>query len=252
MSTQVGDESIQVSALPPGYAALVPLRPEHRVRPVQRLPAAMLQVNAMPVTLAEFGLAAADWPIVFVPREEGEDAPAVASIALGLRTGENLALDAQGQWRPELYAPDYLRRYPFVLAQREDSPDQRVACVEPGVLGDDGLPLVETDGQWSPQWRATWQWLQANEDDMARTAAFAARLQRLGLLEPLSIDLQLGDQHLHLGGMKQISETGFAALPEAELRAMITSGGMLAAYQHLVSLGRFDALARLHARRHGH
>jgi hypothetical protein len=65
----------------------------------------------------EFAIAARDLLIVFA----GNDAKDAGPVALlGLRQNENLYVDAEGQWAANTYVPAFVRRYPFVLAEKPD------------------------------------------------------------------------------------------------------------------------------------
>src|SRR5262245_41509961 len=71
--------------------------------------------NAIALTGAEFASAARAYPIVF-----SAAAPVVPFAVVGLRDGDNLFLDAAGNWREDTYIPAYVRRYPFIFFEIAD------------------------------------------------------------------------------------------------------------------------------------
>src|SRR5690349_3481978 len=66
--------------------------------------------HVVPITVAEFGLAALSYPIIFA----GEQRQPLA--VMGLNAGDNLFVKADGTFDVGAYIPAYIRRYPFVLA----------------------------------------------------------------------------------------------------------------------------------------
>ncbi len=79
----------------------------------------------MPLAVTEFALAALSYPVIFV----GDDSVPLA--VMGLNTGENLFIDADGGFEPGAYIPAYIRRYPFVLAN-DESQDRLIVCIDRG------------------------------------------------------------------------------------------------------------------------
>lgn len=78
------------------------------------------EANAVPITAQEFPFAMRFFPIVF----SGGDQPLPLAV-LGISKGENLFVEADGDWTEGVYIPAYIRRYPFVLAT--DDGEQRFA-----------------------------------------------------------------------------------------------------------------------------
>ncbi len=87
------------------YERPVPLnRAEHKDLRLKAMPNVKFAMNthSVPLTGAEFGIAARDLLIVFA----GTDMANAGPIALlGLRQNENLFVDADGQWAPNTYMP---------------------------------------------------------------------------------------------------------------------------------------------------
>ena len=103
------------------YENAVPISPEeHRNISVRQgtsfgFAAAL---NSVPLVVAEFEKASAEYPIIFA----GEGEAMTPALVVGLRTDENLCVNADGTWDGD-YVPAFLRRYPFVFSGgAEDEP----------------------------------------------------------------------------------------------------------------------------------
>ena len=100
------------------YERPVPLnREEHkdlRLKSVPHFKFAM-RAHSVPMIGNEFAAAARDIPIFFAGNNAAEAGPIAL---LGLRENENLFIDNEGQWESNVYVPAFVRRYPFVLAER--------------------------------------------------------------------------------------------------------------------------------------
>src|SRR3546814_20501679 len=79
--------------------------------------------HAIPLTVGEFPLAAVTGPIIFV----GEDKLPIA--VMGLNGGANMFVGENGLFEPGVYIPAYVRRYPFVFANRSEERRVGKECV---------------------------------------------------------------------------------------------------------------------------
>lgn len=100
------------------YERPVPLnRTQHKDLRLKGIPSLRFAagVHSVPLTGVEFPAAARDLPILFAGSSMEEAGP---MALLGLRQNENLFIDADGQWAANTYVPAFVRRYPFVLAEK--------------------------------------------------------------------------------------------------------------------------------------
>lgn len=231
---------------PPGYGKLVPL--DRQRHGALGLPSSdqfhwCAQLNAMHLNAAEFAKAAADYPIAFVRDEDsGEYAPIAV---LGLRSRENLFVDAQGHWRPHCYVPATARRYPFCIAEiaQKDGPPQRLVCVEEDKLARGGTPLFAADGSPSEAWLQTQRLLEAIEGARLQTRVLCRRIEALGLLTPFdALALPRQGQRMRLQGLFRIDEERLQAVPGRDLRTLMRKNELRAIYAHLLSLENFGRL----------
>ena len=106
------------------------------------------QVNSVPVATLEFARAATEFPIVFAGPSPDRLMPVAV---LGLRNNENIFVDANGKWT-SVYIPAFIRRYPFVLAERNNGQEFSV-FIDTAFAGweaPDGQPLFDAQGQETP------------------------------------------------------------------------------------------------------
>ena len=231
---------------PPGYGKLVPL--DRQRHGSLGLPDGndhrwCAGLNAVHVSAAEFAKAAADYPIAFVRDEDsGEYAPVAV---LGLRSRQNLFVDAQGRWQPHRYLPAAVRRFPFCIAElpQPKGPPQRLVCVEEARLARGGTPLFNADGSPSPAWQQTQRLLEAIEGARLQTRVLSRRVEALGLLTPFdALALPKQGQRMRLQGLFRVDEERLQAVPGRDLRLMMRKQELRAIYAHLLSLENFARL----------
>ena len=234
---------------PLGYQKLVPLNREAHA--TLGLAAASQQwcagLNAVHLNAAEFASAATSYPIAFARDDEtGEFMP---MAVLGLRSAENLFVDAQGRWLPRCYLPAYVRRYPFCIAEipdREGRAPQRLVCFEDGQLVPGGEPLFDAGGKATPAWDNTQRLLEAIEASRQQTRVLCKRLESLGLFTPFeALALPRAGKRMRLQGLFRVDEEKMNAIPGKDLRVMLRKGELKATYAHLISLENFATLMEL-------
>ena len=81
------------------------------------------KTHVVPITVTEFAPCSLSYPVVFV----GENKTPLC--VMGLRDGENLFVSEDGVFRPDVYIPAFVRRYPFVFAA-DDKGERFVLCVD--------------------------------------------------------------------------------------------------------------------------
>tara|TARA_B100000029_G_scaffold358325_1_gene351151 strand:- start:118 stop:921 length:804 start_codon:yes stop_codon:yes gene_type:complete len=183
----------------------------------------------------EFSEAAKEYPIVFA--QVGESIVPVA--LLGLRNAENLFVSDDGAW-DALYIPAFVRRYPFVLAETPDNPDQRMVCIDEnfaGVNEKDGEPLFE-NGEATPLLQQAIDFLEEYQKQYLRTEAFLNRLNSLDLLMSLNAKIELTcGQEFILRGLLVVDEKKLLALDDLQALELFRSGELSWVYCHLMSIG---------------
>jgi SapC len=230
---------------PYGYDEIAPLRKDQRVLlPAGNTPAFCRGLSALAISLAEFSIAARDYPIVFATLDRGKSFAPV--IVLGLEQGTNLFVDAAGEWDRAVYFPAFVRRYPFCISKLYvdgEPKSERVVCVAKAYVDPGGVELFDAQGAPTPAWQAAERLLVEFEADLDRTAQMCAALARLQLLEPFTVQALAGEQAaIKLAGMHRISEPKLRDLKAASHKVLVAKGFMGLIYAHLHSLENFSRL----------
>ncbi len=233
---------------PFGYREIVPFLKTHRVKlpAAAELPGFTRELNAIPVSFAEFGVAGRDYPLVFASGDDGKTFSPVA--VLGLSSGENLFLDDSG-WAASTYVPAYVRRYPFCMARVTlDAIEQqdRLICVEKAYVAaddDSGEAMFDGDNQPLPRWTGIEKLLNEYEADLERTREMCSIYFEYGLLEPFTMQATLtGGTPMNLTGMHRVNEAKLEFLTADQLRTVLRKGLLARVYAHLLSLDNFGRL----------
>ena len=231
---------------PLGYGQITPLRKNHKVvlpRMAEEIPAVFQRLHAMPISLAEFGPASRDYPIVFVSADEGKTFSAVA--ALGLQSMQNLFILTDGTWDRRVYLPAYVRRYPFCMAKVTldgEMQKERIVCVEASAVQDGGEPLYDEAGNTLPQWSELEKLIFDYESDLLRAEELCKLLAGLELLEPFTMKAEVEGFTMQLEGMHRVARNALESLADDKLRQLLVAGVLEKIYSHLLSLDNFRRL----------
>lgn len=228
--------------MPPLYARVRPIEPSRHqdwaVRNVRDFSFAA-RTRAVPITGAEFPVAAREYPIVFVTKPSP-----MAAVLVGLRADENLYVGPDGAWRQGAYMPAYLRRYPFLIAQSNDG-ERLILCV------DEASPLVTKDGGmrfFENGKKSTYldRMLQLGADihrDQVRTAQIVKLLDDMGLLIERRIEAKLTNgETIGFQGFGIVDERKLNEMPDDKFLELRRSGGLGLVYLHLVSFANLKHL----------
>lgn len=203
------------------------------------------KTHVVPLTVQEFGVAAASLPIIFAPDKK------TPLAVLGARGNENLFVDDKGFWELDAYVPAFIRRYPFIFAADEGN-DNFVVCIDEGaeMIGENAdLPLFK-DGQPSEYTKNAMEFLQDFERQRRATDEWVALVVSMDLLEdkavtftPTNPDGTQG-QPVKVADYVGVSEEKLMALPDAQFIELKNKGALAAIYAHLVSLLQWQKLVQ--------
>jgi hypothetical protein len=198
----------------------------------------------IPLHVGEFGPAGLHFPVVFA----GPDFTPLA--VMGLNDKENLFIEPDGFYRRGVYAPAFLRRYPFVVA-RDDAANRMVVCIDRAsdLFTEDkpDAPLFE-NGEPTEFTKNCIEFCTQFDRDRARTEAFVKVLKDLDLFElkETSYTPRLPDgsngQPQRIAEYSAVSETKLNALSPEKLAELRDNGALMQIYAHLHSLMGFDRL----------
>ena len=198
------------------------------------------KANSLYVAGVEFGEACKEYAVVFTRSGTGKVVPVVM---LGLRSRENLFVDAQDNWDAR-YVPAFVRRYPFVLAEL---PGQSLGvCIDEayGGLNDtEGEPLFDAEGKDTPVLRNALDFLTQYQREYLRTEAFCQRLEQAGLLTEMNARADLTDgRSFTVGQVLVVDEKKLMALPDATALQLFRTGELHLISMHLLSLSNMQRL----------
>lgn len=231
--------------MPLFYKSIVPVDSNRhrsfRIKPADKPFGFAAGSHLVPAVIDEFVVASRELPIVFAPVGK-RYAPV---FLCGLTPGSNLFIDAEGKWDGG-YVPAYLRRYPFMLGEREGA--EPLVCVDPNfpgfVAGDIGERLFDDEGNISTQMSAIVQIVSDFAQAAKRTEALCDQLMRLDLLKTVSIDVKRGGgEKASIHGLSVIDEEKLGKLADKDFLELRQRGELAAVYAHLFSLGTTQALA---------
>lgn len=231
------------------YERPVPLnRTQHkdlRLKPMPNVRFAAA-THSVPLTGAEFPAAARDLPILFAGTDVADAGP---MALLGLRQNENLLVDAEGRWAPDTYVPAFVRRYPFILAEKPaDQPgdDFTVFLDEayPGLGTSEGERLFKEDGSDTEMLTNAVNFLGEFQQHVVRTKWFMDQLRKHDLLEPRNITLQKEGKAINLNGLFVVNEEKLRKLDQQTAYEFLQEGVLGWIYAHLLSLPNIERLAQ--------
>ena len=231
------------------YERPVPLnRTQHKDLRLKGIPSLRFAagVHSVPLTGVEFPAAARDLPILFAGSSMEEAGP---MALLGLRQNENLFVDADGQWAANTYVPAFVRRYPFVLAEKpagEEGDDFTVFLDEAyeGFGSDEGERLFQEDGTDSEMLKNAVNFLGEFQQHVGRTQWFMEQLRKHDLLEPRNIRLEKDGKAINLNGLYVVSEEKLRKLDAKTAQEFLQEGVFGWIYAHLLSLSNIDRVAQ--------
>ena len=200
--------------------------------------------NCVPIMAVEFLKAGREIPLVFLE----QNAYILPVGLLGLRQGENVCLQASGDWRGD-YVSAYIRRYPRIFAASEDSATFTL-CIDEHYAGfgqeADGDALFVEDGSHSPYLKTVLTFMKEYELQYRWTQEFCRILKELELLEPMQASFTLaGGEKVALTGFQSVSRDRLKELPPDRLSAVTANGVLELIYCHLFSLENFSRLAKV-------
>ncbi|MEO7068630.1 MAG: SapC family protein [Rhodanobacter sp.] len=200
-------------------------------------------INSVPLVAGEFAAAARHYPIVFA----GSDADNLMPAALlGLHGEQNLFVDADGQWAEHTYIPMFLRRYPFVVADREDSDEDFSVCIDESFVddSDDAVRLFDDAGKDTPVLTQAVRFLSDYQAGVRATRTFVQHLVEHKLLIEKTLTVTRSDSDPQtLNGFSVVDEKSLQNLAQRPLQKLSKAGSLGLAYVHLMSLGNVQLLS---------
>jgi len=204
-------------------------------------------MNFIPLVLGELARASREFPIVFARGENG----LLPGIVSGLKTGQNLLVDGDGNWIGK-YIPALLRRYPFIMSENGKNTNDRklTLCIDTNYDGfeehGDGERLFETDGSASSFAQEQINFLVTLDRQALQTQRFCAALEETGIIEAKKVSFSIDEKSStsELAGIFLINREKLHSLEADTLTEWTGLGYLELAHAHLASLQNFEELGR--------
>lgn len=199
-------------------------------------------IASVPLLATEADRAAQHYPLLFT--ETGD--PSLLAV-LGLKD-KNVYLDAQLRWTVD-YIPAFLRRYPFILANNTNDPDNHskfylaIDRSAPHFVSPDGEPLLTDSGELGEPSTRAMQFLKAFQENLMLTQAALRDLDDSGALVSKTLTIQDAGTTRLIGGFRVVEAEKLYALPDATLAAWTRSGMLQMIFAHWRSLSNLNAVA---------
>ncbi len=197
--------------------------------------------QAVPVVAAEFSDVVLEYPIVFVKSPDGTW---MALALTALQTGENLFVNADGEWQAN-YIPASVRRYPFVLAGPQANAVTVAVDMALATTDETGTALFDDTGAPAPILQNAIGFLQSFQGQVAATDALIGSLDALGLLTDAQFQIRDAQGELRtLDGFSIVAENRLNALRDDQILGLFRQGNLAAVQLHLLSLKNIASLQR--------
>jgi len=203
----------------------------------------------VPLTVEEFAIASTTFPIIFA----GDKYQPLA--VMGLRENENLFVNDDNTFKQDSYVPSFLRRYPFVFANQDNS-DQLVVCIDraySAIQENPDAPFFE-DGEMSEYTKNCVEFLKAFETSRLNTEAVVKRLLELDVFTKRDVMFNPATRRMQGEPVKvtdhyAIDENKVRELDADVLKELAGNGILGAMYAHMISLNNWERLFDMGLRR---
>ena len=172
---------------------------------------------------------------------------------MGINAGENLFVTEQGGIATTAYAPAFVRRWPFVLAQ-DNSQDQLVVCIDrdASIVTDQPDVRFFENGELSDFTKNAIQFCENFETERRRTESFIGLLQSYDLFEqkfarftPRDAQGNATGDEITIADYWGVSESKLNGLSPQTLIELRDNGALSQIYAHIMSLLNWEALIAL-------
>jgi hypothetical protein len=198
-------------------------------------------VHSMPLTAVEFPQAAREYVVVFAKAEQ----QVMPIVILGVKAGENLFVDEQGQWVGQ-YVPAFVRRYPFIFSTQDDGKTLTL-CLDEDFSGlrqqpqEQGERFFDDKGEQTPYLNKVLDFLKEFQGHFLRTQAFGKKLADLDLLEPMGAQFKTPDgREGSLTGFFVVNREKLKKVSAEKLAELVETDELEMIYHHLNSLNNLQ------------
>ncbi len=204
-------------------------------------------VRAVPITVSEIAMVQKHYPIIFADAQNP-----MPMAVVGLIDDINLFVGEDGEWEQNSYIPGYLRRYPFALANDQNS-DRMAIVVDAEYEGISDSPEVKffEDDDTSDETKRAMEYCSNYERDRVITQQFAQAIVAYDLLTP-----QVAQFTPDNAGEAQpfaqyvgVEESRLADLPDDKFLELRKANLLPVLYAQLMSMGNWRLIMDRRVRR---
>jgi len=192
--------------------------------------------NSVPVAGFEFFQTSRNHPVMFVKNANDDFIP-IALLSLAAQ-GHNLG----DRWQ-DVYVPSFVRRYPFVLEDK-----QGIVMIDidaPQLQEEEGELLFSEAAEPTETLKTIMRFLETVDQGYRATQAYVNALKVKGLLEPCKGTIKFTDTTLKLDHMYVVDEKAFSeALSDEEILDWYKKGWIAWTYAHIHSIGAIPEVVK--------
>jgi hypothetical protein len=193
-----------------------------------------------------------EYAILF--RKHADTGRLFPNALLGFSEQENLYINSDNEWQAD-YVPMAFKKGPFLIGFKQSesgrAPIISIDIDDPRVFDDSKAENLNGEAIFDADSQPTEYLLQINDIlmQMHENSALMTKMvdvfNQLGLIEPLTLDIQLHNgEEINFGGAYTISEEKLMALKGQDLENLNSTGFLSAAYYIAGSLGNIQKLIK--------
>lgn len=216
---------------------------ENSVKEIKDFSFAKNLINA-PITVAEFFEACKNYPIFFA-KDANENW--FASVMLGFKENSNVFVNDNGVWDKLHYVPAFVRRYPFVFVEQDDTKEQLLVALDKEYLSsdkkDESRKLFDDKGENSEFLNNVLMFLNQFQNDSIATKEFIKQLNEWELLEEKTATVVTANQEqFNLTGLFIVNEDKLKHLSKKKRDEINDKNVIPLITAHLISLSNIQKL----------
>ncbi len=218
------------------------------ITPTSEQPFAFLrETQIVPITVAEFGLAALNYPIVFAGEER------TPAAVMGMKQDHNIFVTEDGKMIDGIYVPAFVRRYPFASAKNSEDPNNLMICIDRSskmVCENSDSPFFDGEKLTDMTSQAI-EFVKAYEGETVGTQNFARAMKEMDMFAdedvmlPGAADADGKPTVQKMGSYVGISEEKLAKLSPEKLVELRDNGALGAIYAHRMSQANWQRLLNM-------
>lgn len=194
------------------------------------------KANSVPVAGFEFFACSRHHPVMFV--KTGDDKFLPIALLSFAAAGHNLGDTWEG-----VYVPAYVRRYPFVLEDKNGIVMFDEAS--PQIQETEGEALFKDDGEPSDALQEIIRFLEQVDRGYRATEAYVDALQAKDLLQPCKNTIKFTDNTLKLDNLYVVEEKAFVeSLSDEEVVDWFKKGWIAWTYAHMSSINSIPEVVK--------